>query len=110
MSEEIINTALEAIEVAKATGKIKKGINEVTKSIEKGNALLVLYAGNIEPKEIVMHLTPLCKDKDIPCVQASTKEELGAAAGLGLGTAAVSIVKEGEAKALIKKITELQSE
>ena len=34
-SKELVNKAYEAIEVAKATGKIKKGTNEVTKAIEK---------------------------------------------------------------------------
>ena len=100
--------ALEAIEVAKATGKIKKGVNEVTKAIEKGNAKLVLYAGDVNPKEIVMHLAPLSKQKGIPCVEVATKEELGVAAGLAIGTAAVAVIKEGEAKAAIAKLSKEQ--
>lgn len=96
--------ALEAVEVAKATGKVKKGINEVTKTIEKGTAKLVLYAKDVNPKEVVMHLTPLCKEKGIPCVEVGSKEELGASAGIGLSTAAVSIVKEGESKKIIDQI------
>jgi len=35
---------LEAVEVARNTGKIKKGSNEATKAIEKGDAKLVVYA------------------------------------------------------------------
>ncbi len=34
--KEIVDKVLEAIEVAKATGKIKKGTNEVTKALERG--------------------------------------------------------------------------
>lgn len=96
--------ALEAVEVAKATGKVKKGINEVTKTIEKGTAKLVLYAKDVNPKEVVMHLNPLCKEKGIPCIEVGSKEELGASAGIGLSTAAVSIVKEGESKKIIDQI------
>ena len=90
---------LELIEVARDSGKIRKGANEATKAIEKGQAKLVAYASDVSPKEIVMHLPLLCKDKNVACVEVKAKEALGAAAGLGVGTAAVAIVKEGEGKA-----------
>jgi large subunit ribosomal protein L7Ae len=51
-----------------------------------------------------MHLPLLCKDKKILCVAVSKKEDLGAAAGLSLGTAAVAVVKEGEAKAALEAL------
>ena len=89
---------LEAVEVARTTGKITKGANEVTKAIEKGNAKLVVYAADVNPKEVIMHLPLLCKDKGVPCVQVAKKDDLGAAAGLPVATAAVAITKEGDAK------------
>ncbi len=95
---------LEAIEVAKATGKLRKGSNEVTKALEKGQAKLVVVAKDVTPPEIVMHLPVLAKEKECPCGEVATKEELGAAAGLPVGTAAVAIVQEGEAKKLIAEI------
>lgn len=95
---------LEAIEIARTTGKIRKGANEATKAIEKGIAKLVIYAEDVAPKEIIMHLPLLCKEKNIPCISVSKKDDLGAAAGLGLSTAAVAIVKEGDAKAAVEAI------
>ena len=95
---------LEAVEIARTTGKIKKGANEATKAIEKGNAKLVVYAKDVNPKEIVMHLPLLCKEKNVPCVEISKKEDLGAAAGLAVGTAAAAIVKEGDAKGAVAEI------
>jgi large subunit ribosomal protein L7Ae len=95
---------LEAIEIARTSGKIRKGSNEATKAIEKGDAKLVVYAADVTPKEIVMHLPLLCKEKNIPCVEISKKEDLGAAAGLPVSTAAVAVVKEGDAKATIEQI------
>src|SRR3989344_4192344 len=92
--------ALEAIEQARTNGKIRKGTNEVTKAIEKQLAKLVVVAMDITPPEIVMHLPLLCKEKGVPCVEVNSKEELGTAAGLGVPTAAVAIVKEGDAKDL----------
>ena len=96
---------LEAIEIARTSGKIRKGSNEATKAIEKGDAKLVAYAADVTPKEIVMHLPLLCKEKNIPCFGVSKKEDLGAAAGLPVSTAAVAVVKEGDAKSLIEQIS-----
>mgnify|MGYP006415002199 FL=1 len=95
----------EAIEVAKATGKIRKGTNEVTKAIEKGMAKLVAVASDVNPPEITMHLPLLSKEKGVPCFTVGNREELGAAAGLGVSTTAVAIVQEGEAKNLIGRLS-----
>ncbi len=99
------DNVLEAIEVAKTTGKIKKGSNEVTKAVEKGTAKLVAYAKDVEPKEIVMHIPLICKEKNVPCYEIATKEELGAAAGIEVGTAAVAVSEPGEAKKLIDELS-----
>ena len=100
------DNVLEAIEVARATGKIRKGSNEATKAIEKGTAKLVAYAKDTEPKEVVVHIPLLCKEKNVLCFEISSKEVLGGAAGIEVGTSAVAVVSEGEAKALIEKLTE----
>jgi len=104
ISKEIIDKIYEAVEVAKATGRIKKGSNEVTKAIEKGTAKLVAIAKNVNPPEITMHIPLLSKEKDVLCVEVPSKEELGAAAGISLGTASIAIIEEGEAKNTIKEI------
>jgi large subunit ribosomal protein L7Ae len=96
----------EAVEVARKTGKIKKGINEVTKAVERGRAKLVVIAQDVSPKEITMHLPMLCKEKGITCGTVATKEELGAAAGLPVGTGAVAILTEGDAKDIVKEVNE----
>ncbi|MBI5871599.1 50S ribosomal protein L7ae [archaeon] len=100
--KEQIDKALEAIELAKRTGKLKKGANEVTKAVERGLAKLVVIAKDTNPQEITMHLPALCKEKQIPCIAIPKKDELGMAAGLSLGTSCVAIVQEGEAREIIK--------
>ena len=102
--KEIVDKVLEAIEVAKATGKIKKGTNEVTKALERGTAKLVAVAGDASPAEIVMHIPVLAEEKGVACVTIPTKEELGASAGIAVPTASVAIVQEGESKALIAEV------
>ncbi|MBN2421948.1 50S ribosomal protein L7ae [Candidatus Woesearchaeota archaeon] len=104
--ENDIEKTYEAIEVARTTGKIKKGANEVTKSIERGSAKLVIIAKDITPPEITMHIPLLCEEKGITCVEVPKMDELGASAGLSVPTSAVSIINEGEAKTLIKEIVE----
>jgi large subunit ribosomal protein L7Ae len=96
--------ALEAIEIAKKTGKIRKGANEVTKALERGQAKLVVIAKDVNPKEITMHLPLLAKEKEVPLIEVQTKEELGAAAGIPVGSAAIAITEPGEAKTLIEQL------
>lgn len=106
VSKETQELAFEAVELAKSSGKIKKGTNEVTKAIEKQKAKLVLVAGDVSPAEIIMHIPLLAKEKDIPCITVGNKEELGAAAGLGVGTSSVAIVDEGDGKEQLSKVIE----
>jgi large subunit ribosomal protein L7Ae len=97
MSEQ----ALEIVELARKTGAIKRGCNEATKLLEKGKAKFVVYAEDVNPKEIVMHLPLLAKEKGVKCAAVPKKEELGAAAGLPVGTAAIVVTDEGNAKDLL---------
>jgi|SRR3989344_3845113 len=105
VTKEISEKALEAVELARTSGKIKKGTNEVTKTIERNRAKLVVIAQDVQPEEVVMHLPVLCEEKKIPCIPVSTKTELGAAAGLQLGCSSVAIVEEGESKKIIAEIS-----
>ncbi len=106
MASELEEKVFESVEIARTTGKIKKGTNEVTKAIEKGNAKLVVVAKDVNPPEVIMHIPLLSKEKGIPCVEVTSKEELGAAAGLAVGSGSVAILQEGEAKKLIKEISD----
>ncbi len=102
--EELQNKALEALEVARDTGKIKKGSNEATKAIERSAALLVLIGADVEPAEFVMHLAPLCDEKKIPYIFINKQNDIGAASGLDVGSAAAAIVKPGKAKEVIEDL------
>lgn len=103
-SEEIQNKALEALELARDTGKIKKGANEATKAIERSVAALVLIGADVEPEEIVMHLGPLCEEKKIPYLFINKQNDIGTASGLEVGSTAAAIVKPGKAKDLVDEI------
>jgi len=104
--EEIAEIAEEALETARNTGKVAKGTNEVTKFIERGNAALVVIAEDVDPAEIVAHIPVLAEEKEIPYVYLPTKEAVGGAAGLNVGTASAAVVDAGEAEELVKEVVE----
>jgi large subunit ribosomal protein L7Ae len=93
----------ELVEIARKSGKIKKGTNEVTKFLERGQAQAVVYAADVNPKEIIMHIPLLAKEKGILCFEVPSKEELGAAAGLTKPTASIAIIDAGDAKHMLKE-------
>ena len=99
------NTVLDIIETARETGKIRKGVNEATKAVERGIAKLVVIADDVDPKEIVMHFQPLCDEKKSIRGSVPSKNELGRAAGLNVSCGAVAVIDAGEAN---KKLKELE--
>ena len=102
--KELTDKVYEAVTVAKTTGKLRKGVNESTKAIERGAAKLVIMATDVTPEEILMHLPVLCDEKKIPYVYVPSKQELGRAAGIGVPTSSIAIVETGESKKLVEEI------
>lgn len=86
------------VEKAAKTGKVDKGVNEVTKAVERGTAKLVVVASDIDPKELTQHLPILAKEKGIKFVEVDSKEKLGISVGINRPTAAVAVLEEGDAK------------
>lgn len=110
--DSLAESTYNAVEKARDTGNIRKGTNEVTKAIERGEADLVVIAGDVEPPEIVMHLPALCDEKGISYTFVPEKDELGLAAGLNVRTSAVAITESGSSeddiKDIVSKIEELK--
>ncbi|AHL22241.1 MULTISPECIES: 50S ribosomal protein L7Ae [Thermococcus] len=102
--QELAEKALEAVEIARDTGRIRKGTNETTKAVERGQAKLVIIAEDVDPEEIVAHLPPLCEEKEIPYIYVPSKKELGAAAGIEVPAASVAIIEPGKARELVEEI------
>lgn len=93
--KELGTQIYEAVEKARTTGRIAKGANEVTKQVERGTAKFVVMAEDVSPEEILAHVPLLCEEKGIAYGYVPSKAELGAAAGLPVGTAAVAVVDAG---------------
>ncbi len=102
--EELKKKIIEVVELAAATGKVKRGTNETTKSVERGLAKFVVIAEDVDPEEIVMHLPPLCREKNIPFGYVPSKLELGRAAGIDVAAASVAIIEPGDAKEKLEEV------
>ena len=110
MPKDLVSKVYEAISVAKTSGKIRKGVNETTKAIERGLAKLVVMAEDVQPEEVLMHLPVLCGEKQVPYAFVPSKIELGKAAGIDVPTSSIAVIEEGEAKRLISDIASKMKE
>ncbi len=110
--KDVANATLEVVKLVRSSGRLKKGINEVTRAVERGQAKFVVIAEDVDPPEIVAYLPILCDEKRVPYVYVPSKKALGEAAGLEVAASAVAIIDPGEAKGyleeLIKKVNEIR--
>src|SRR5436853_3331025 len=102
--KEAVDKTYQILQVAKDTGKLRKGTNESTKAIERGIAKLVVIAEDVEPPQIVAHLPILCDERKIAYLFVPSKLELGKSAGLDVGSAAVSILEPGDGAEALREL------
>jgi large subunit ribosomal protein L7Ae len=102
--KDLVNVIYEAVRVAKQSGKVRRGTNETTKSIERGNTKLVVIAEDVEPPEVVAHLPILCEERNTPYIFVPSKEQLGASLGMDVGSAAATILDPGEAQTIVEQV------
>jgi large subunit ribosomal protein L7Ae len=107
---DLEDDAIEALQIARDTGSVKKGTNETTKAVERGNAELVYIAEDVQPEEVVMHLPELAEEKDVSYLFVETQDDIGHAAGLEVGSAAAAIVDAGEASDDVEDIADKLAE
>ncbi len=103
--KEVVDAAYEALHTASETGRVRKGTNEATKAVERGQAKLVVIAEDVDPPEVVAHLPLLCEERKVPYVFVPSKEKLGTSAGIDIQAASACITEAGEAATLVKEIS-----
>lgn len=101
---EVAERVYELVSKARASGKVKKGTNEATKAVERGQAKLVVIAEDVQPPEVVLHLPYLCEEKKVPYIYVPSKKRLGEAAGIHVAAASVAVIDPGEAKQLLEEL------
>jgi large subunit ribosomal protein L7Ae len=101
---DLVNAVYEAIRLAMQSGKVRKGTNETTKAIERGNSALVVIAEDVEPPEVVAHLPILCEERKAPYIFVPSKQQLGVTLGIDVGSAAAAILDPGEAQNIVEQV------
>jgi len=104
--KELVDKAYQVVQVARDSGKVRKGTNESTKAVERAVAKLVVIAEDVDPPQVVAHLPILCDERKIPYLFVPSKLELGRAAGIDVGCAAVSVLDGGEGARTLKELTD----
>jgi U4/U6 small nuclear ribonucleoprotein SNU13 len=89
---ELEKDLLDLVTECEKVKQIKKGANEVTKSVNRNTAEFIIIAADTIPIEIVLHLPLLCEDKGVPFVWVSTREALAKGVNIPRPVTAVSIL------------------
>src|SRR5437870_13097378 len=95
MPKEIVDKRYQSIALAKESGEVRKGTNEVTKLVERGEAQFVVMAEDVQPEEILAHMPLLCEENGVPYAYVPSMQELGVAVGLGKEMAFIEILDQG---------------
>jgi len=102
--DEIADKTYEAVEIARDTGNVRIGTNEVTKYVERGEAVLAVLAEDVNPPEILAHLPLLCEEKEVSYSYVPSQKELGAASGIDASSASVAIVDPGDGEQMVEDL------
>merc|ERR1712219_99408 len=87
---------LNLVQQASNYKQLRKGANEATKTLNRGQAEFIVLAADAEPLEILLHIPFLCEDKNVPYVFVRSKQALGRACGVSRPVIATSVtIKEG---------------
>ena len=97
-NNDLTTAILELIQSANNNKQLRKGANEVTKTLNRSTAEMVLIAGDADPIEIVMHLPLLCEDKNVPYIFVPSRAALGRACGVSRPVIACSITKKDNSR------------
>ena len=73
---------LNLVQQASNYKQLRKGANEATKTLNRGQSEFVVMAADSEPLEILLHIPLLCEDKNVPYVFVRSKQALGRACGV----------------------------
>lgn len=102
--KDVADKTYQLVELARDSGKLRKGTNEVTKLVERGEAQFVVMAEDVQPEEILAHMPLLCEEKGVPYAYVPSKQELGVATGLGKATASTAVLDPGKGKPLMDEV------
>lgn len=106
---ELTVKVLDLVQQAANYKQMKKGANEATKTLNRGQSEFIVMAGDAEPLEILLHLPLLCEDKNVPYIFVPSKVSLGRACGVPRSVIACSVLTH-EGSAISAQVRNLRDE
>jgi U4/U6 small nuclear ribonucleoprotein SNU13 len=100
---------LNLVQQASNYKQLRKGANEATKTLNRGQAEFVVLAADSEPLEILLHIPLLCEDKNVPYVFVRSKQALGRACGVSRPVISASVT-QNEGSQIKPQINTIQQE
>jgi U4/U6 small nuclear ribonucleoprotein SNU13 len=89
---QLTNIIVDTVRQAINYEQLKKGINEVTRTLNRGIAEIIVMAADTKPLDIVLHLPLLAEDKNVAYVFVPSKHVLGRACGSSQPVVSCSIL------------------
>lgn len=89
---------------ARARSVLTARSQEATKFVRKGEKGIMVFAGDVEPLDVMSHMPVLCEDNDVPYVYVRSREELGMHAGLKRPTTCILIKSDGAYESAFNKL------
>eukprot|EP00088_Acartia_fossae_P010558 TRINITY_DN15288_c0_g2_i1.p1 TRINITY_DN15288_c0_g2~~TRINITY_DN15288_c0_g2_i1.p1 ORF type:complete len:128 (-),score=27.07 TRINITY_DN15288_c0_g2_i1:96-479(-) len=110
LAEQALTTKiLNLVQQASNYRQLRKGANEATKTLNRGQAEFIVMAADSEPLEILLHIPLLCEDKNVPYVFVRSKQALGRACGVSRPVIAASVT-QNEGSQIKPQIGTIQQE
>merc|ERR1719194_103948 len=106
---EMTRKILDLTQQATNYKQLRKGANEATKTLNRGQSEFVVMAADSEPLEILLHIPLLCEDKNVPYVFVRSKQALGRACGVSRPVIAASVT-QNEGSQIKPQIATIQQE
>eukprot|EP00088_Acartia_fossae_P004424 TRINITY_DN11893_c0_g1_i3.p1 TRINITY_DN11893_c0_g1~~TRINITY_DN11893_c0_g1_i3.p1 ORF type:complete len:149 (-),score=30.96 TRINITY_DN11893_c0_g1_i3:140-586(-) len=85
---------------------LKSGLKDVQSAIRKGEKGLVVFAGDVTPLDVYIHMPQVCIDKNIPYVYTPSRMDLGAAMGVKRGCVMVLVKEHSDYKDTYDELVE----
>lgn len=79
-------------------------MKDVQKRIRKGEKGIVIFAGDVSPVDIMVHLPGVCEDRNIPYCFTPSRTDLGAALGIKRGSLMVLVREKEDYKELFDEL------
>ncbi|XP_023330004.1 H/ACA ribonucleoprotein complex subunit 2-like protein [Eurytemora carolleeae] len=83
---------------------VRSGLKDVQSRIRKGERGIVIFAGDVTPVDVMIHMPGVCEDLDIPYVYTPSRTDLGSAMGVKRGCLMMLVREHADYKDLYDEV------